>query len=76
MNCVDCTVSPVSENAYTCASVVCAGTYWVGNIYFLSAPTGWVWPTAPPSCIGAGTAPYRSIQCAVVSNTVTISPVD
>ena len=74
VNCVNCLVSPVSENIYACAGVACAGTYWVANVYFLGAPAGWDWPTAPSGCIGVGTAPYTAIECSAVSDTVTIPP--
>jgi hypothetical protein len=75
VNCVNCLVSPVSENIYTCAGLVCAGGYWVTNVSYLGAPAGWDWPSAPSGCIGVGpSAPYSAIQCTAISNVVTVSP--
>jgi hypothetical protein len=75
-SCTDCLVSPVSTDIYACSGPVCAGTYWSANLFALALPAGWVWPTAPPGCIGLGTAPFTWIECSAVTDTVTISASD
>jgi hypothetical protein len=73
-SCADCLVSPISSNLYACGGVTCAGGYWASNLHALAAPEGYVWPSAPPGCMGLGVAPYRWIQCAVVTDIATVTP--
>jgi hypothetical protein len=74
VNCVNCVITPISRDFYACGGVTCAGGYWAGNVHALKAPPGYVWPSAPPSCIGLGTAPYEWIQCSTVTPVAVVSP--
>ncbi|ROP31302.1 hypothetical protein [Couchioplanes caeruleus] len=72
LNCVNCLVSPVSRDVSGCAGVICAGSWYGGNLYALKTPAGWIWNTPPSGCIILPPAPSRWIECTVLTGVISI----